>query len=109
MSLVFSSRSARRVRLLLESTMRRASSCMRSFPPSAFSSSQRTSLPVERGKLGFGQRGLDLLDQRRVRRQQNGPGLQGETMLKQIDREELTRKLAGPTAVFLRLLYAIFE
>jgi len=30
-------------------------------------------------------------------------------MLKQIDREELTRKLAGPTAVFLRLLYAIFE
>src|SRR6266581_70589 len=42
MSLASSSRSARRVRLLRERTTRRASSCMRSFPPSAFSSSQST-------------------------------------------------------------------
>src|SRR5258708_2014328 len=51
MSLAFSSRSARRVRLLLESTMRRASSCMRSFPPSAFSSSHNTSYQPSGGSF----------------------------------------------------------
>src|SRR5258708_21412960 len=51
MSLASSSRSARRVRLLRESTMRRASSCMRSFPPSAFSSSHNTSYQPSGGSL----------------------------------------------------------
>src|SRR5260221_865267 len=51
MSLASSSRSARRVRLLRESTMRRASSFMRSFPPSAFSSSQSTSYHASGGSF----------------------------------------------------------
>src|SRR5260221_12155142 len=51
MSLACSSRSARRVRLLRESTMRRASSFMRSFPASAFSSSQSTSYHASGGSF----------------------------------------------------------
>src|SRR5882672_9210654 len=51
MSLASSSRSARRVRLLRESTTRRASSCMRSLPPSAFSSSHKTSYQPSGGSF----------------------------------------------------------
>src|SRR6266581_2938914 len=136
MSFASSSRSARRVRLLRESTTQRASSCMRSLPPSAFSNSQSTSYHASGGRfasarpasifsisvacavsstaqawlLGSLVMGAALC-QEVVAFATNAwqhivafatiydanPTFKERIMLKQIDREELRRKLAGNT------------
>src|SRR5713101_3193776 len=137
MSPASSSRSASRVRLLRESTTRRASSCMRSFPPSAFSSSHSTSYHASGGSFASASaasilsisvacavsstaqawplRSWSLVIEQAALWQEVVafatsmwqhivafatiydviPTFKEKTMLKQIDREELRRKLAG--------------